>query len=280
MSAAPVLVFSHANGFPAGTYRLLFEAWRGAGWRVEAVPQFGHDPQRPVTSNWPHLRDELIAFIEALAVGPVVLAGHSLGGFLSLLAACRRPDLARAVLLLDSPVIAGWKAHSLRLMKATRLMARVSPGRVAERRRQHWPSLHDCRAHYAGKAVFARWDARVLDDYVRCGTRAAADGGVQLAFDCQVEARIYDTLPHHLSALLHRHPLACPAAFIGGSRSMEVRQVGLEATRQLTRGRMRMIEGGHLFPMERPDETARTVLALLGELGLPTPPPAPLDPVR
>ena len=33
------LVFSHANGFPAGTYRVLFEAWRAAGWRVVALPK-------------------------------------------------------------------------------------------------------------------------------------------------------------------------------------------------------------------------------------------------
>jgi hypothetical protein len=30
------LVFAHANGFPAGTYRSLFDHWRHAGWRVLA----------------------------------------------------------------------------------------------------------------------------------------------------------------------------------------------------------------------------------------------------
>ena len=32
----PVIVFAHANGFPAGTYRLLFEAWKNAGFEVLA----------------------------------------------------------------------------------------------------------------------------------------------------------------------------------------------------------------------------------------------------
>ena len=40
---API-VFSHANGFPAGTYRVLFELWRKAGHEVHAVERFGHDP--------------------------------------------------------------------------------------------------------------------------------------------------------------------------------------------------------------------------------------------
>ena len=35
--APPTIVFSHANGFPAGTYRVLFDAWRSAGYRVVAM---------------------------------------------------------------------------------------------------------------------------------------------------------------------------------------------------------------------------------------------------
>ncbi|MBC7717779.1 MAG: alpha/beta hydrolase, partial [Pseudorhodobacter sp.] len=58
------IVFSHANSFPAGTYRMLFDAWKAAGYTVHAVEKFGHDPLRPPTSNWPGLRDELVALIE------------------------------------------------------------------------------------------------------------------------------------------------------------------------------------------------------------------------
>ncbi|MCK6424091.1 MAG: alpha/beta hydrolase [Burkholderiaceae bacterium] len=263
----PTLVFSHANGFPAGTYRVLFERWRAAGWRVEAVEKFGHDPRWPVSSNWPRLREELAHFIDALKLdGPPVLVGHSLGGFLSLLTASHRSDLARAIVLLDSPLIAGWRAQSLRLAKATRLIHRLSPARVAERRRQHWPSEEACRAHYAAKSVFANWDARVLDHYVAAGTEPDPQGGVRLAFDRSTESRIYDTLPHHLGEVLRRRPLQCPVGFIGGNHSRELRAVGLEATRRLTHGRIRILQGGHLFPMERPEQAADEVLDLIAEL--------------
>jgi pimeloyl-ACP methyl ester carboxylesterase len=272
MPPSPI-IFSHANGFPAGTYRVLFEAWRAAGHRVLAIERFGHDPQWPVTSNWPHLREQLLHFIATEAPGQRVhLVGHSLGGFLSLLAACRRPAVAHSLVLLDSPVIAGWKAHSLHVAKLTRLVQKVSPARVSGRRRWQWPSAEAAHAHFAAKANFARWAPEVLHDYIRAGTEAdeaarhdpATPAAVRLAFHREVETKIYNTLPHHLGPLLRRHPLRCPVGFLAGTQSVEVRQVGLAATRALVGERFEWVEGSHLFPMEKPAEAAAAVLRLLG----------------
>jgi pimeloyl-ACP methyl ester carboxylesterase len=231
---------------------------------VLAPEKFGHNPAFPVSSNWPHLRDELIDFITRQAPGEAVhLVGHSLGGYLSLLAACRRPAMAASVVMLDSPVVGGWKAHGVRVAKATGLVRRVSPGRISRARRHHWPSVEAAREHYAAKHVFARWAPGVLDDYLAAGLEPDPSGGVRLAFSREVETRIYNTLPHHFPTLLRRHPPACAVHFIGGTRSAEIRQAGLATTRALTHGRMGWLEGSHLYPMERPLETARAVLALL-----------------
>jgi pimeloyl-ACP methyl ester carboxylesterase len=256
------IVFSHANGFPAGTYRVLFEAWRAAGHEVFALGRVSHHADYPVTNNWPHLRDQLIHFIEAEVSGPAVLVGHSLGGMVSVLAASRRPDLASGLVLLDSPVITGWRAHSLQAAKAARLIQRVSPGRVSQKRRHEWPTREAVKAHFAGKSAFARWDPRVLDDYVASGFEEA-EGKTVLAFQRDIETRIYNTLPHHLGSVLKRHPLKCPVAFIAGTQSAEMRQGGLEASRALAKERFVWIEGTHLYPMEKPDETTRLVLEFI-----------------
>jgi pimeloyl-ACP methyl ester carboxylesterase len=278
------LVFSHANGFPAGTYRRLFASWQAAGWRVLALPMFGHDPRYAVTSNWPHLRDELQHFVEQHAPGERVhLVGHSLGGFLSLMLACRQPGRVASVVLLDSPVLTGWRAHSVHMAKLGRFIQRVSPARVSHRRRTQWPSRAAALAHFQAKHAFARWHPQLLADYVDAGmvaddTPGAAPGAVRLAFTREVETAIYNTLPHHLGTLVRRHPPACPVGFIGGTQSAEVRQVGLAATRAVTRGRVAWLEGSHLFPMERPDETAQAVLAMLGETAQMPPPSRPHPP--
>ena len=257
------IAFAHANGFPAGTYTSLFERWRAAGYAVHALPKFGHDPRYPVTSNWPHLRDELVAFVEREVDGPAWLVGHSLGGFVSVLVAARRPDLACGVVLLDSPILAGWKAGVLRLAKAAGIGERYSPARVSKRRRETWPSAEAAYEHFAAKPAFARWAPGVLRDYIACGTEEHHEDDARvrrLAFGRDVETAIYRSLPDHLGRLLRTHPLRVPAAFVQGSRSAEVRRVGLAATRRLTHGRISTVEGTHLFPFERPAETAAEVL--------------------
>lgn len=262
------ICFSHANGFPAGTYRVLFEIWQAAGWRVVALPRIGHDPAFQVTQNWPQLRRELVQFIEQHTPGERVhLVGHSLGGFLSLMVAARRPDLAAQVVLLDSPVVSGWRSHSVAMARTLGLYKRFSPGRVSEKRRHQWPSREAAWQHFVAKSAFARWDERVLRDYIASGTEPddghAMPGAVRLAFRREIETRIYDTLPTRLGALLRRHPLQAPVHFIGGTQSAELRQAGMAATRALVRQRLAWIEGTHLFPMERPEETAAAVLHCL-----------------
>ena len=261
------LVFAHANGFPAGTYRQLFDAWRSAGFRVCAIEKYGHDARFPVTSNWPHLRDQLIHFIDHDVGEPAWLVGHSLGGYLSLMAASRRPDLARGLVLLDSPVLSGWKARAVQLAKASGIGERLSPGRVSRRRRQDWDSADAAFQHFAAKPAFARWAPGVLRDYIAAGTEPQGSASQhRLSFQREVETDIYNALPHHLGRVLRAQPLRCPMAFVRGTESDEVRRVGLGATRRLAQGRISALAGSHLFPFEQPLETAAEVLRWIAAL--------------
>lgn len=267
----PTLVFSHANSYPAGCYRLLFDAWRDAGWRVEALPQFGHHPAHPVTPAWSHLVDELLGFIDERvgSEAPVALVGHSLGGLLSLMAAVRRPRQARAVVQLDSPFIRGWRAALVRFGHfggRKGLGHRIPPAAIAQQRREHWPDRAQLEAHFRNKPLFQAWDPRVLDDYLREGFEPDPErGGWRLRFRREVEARIYATLPHNLSAQVRR--LQAPLGFVAGTHSREMRQGGVLATRALVGpAHWREVEGTHLFPFEQPEPTAATVLELLAGL--------------
>jgi pimeloyl-ACP methyl ester carboxylesterase len=267
--SAGTLVFSHANGFPAGSYRPVLARWQAAGYRIRAIERIGHDPRYPVTNNWPHLVEALLQVIDDSTGGtqtPVDLVGHSLGGYLSLLAAAERPTAVRSVVLLDSPVLAGWRAEVLRWIKHIHVVNRLGPGSGSARRRTHWPDAAALQSHFAAKPAFAAWDPLMLQAYLDAGFAPSAPGRSDrlLHFDRGIETAIYDTLPDNLWRQIQGgQRLPMPVAFIGGRRSGELGQVGMAATIALTQGRLQWIDGSHLFPMEHPVATAEAVLAAL-----------------
>lgn len=223
-----------------------------------------HDPRYPVRNGWHALMLELTEELARRYTGQVILVGHSMGGMLSLMAAKARPDLVRCVVLLDAPVIAGWRAFLLRIAKAAGIDKRFSPARFSEKRRYLWRDRDDAFRHYAAKPMFAAWPPEVLRDYVEHGTLPHPEG-VTLRFTRETETAVYRSLPHHIGKLT-RNDFPVPVGFIGGTASVECRQAGLQATRRLVGRHFRMLPGGHLFPMESPAAAAHAVHEMIHAL--------------
>ncbi|MEO7953516.1 MAG: alpha/beta hydrolase [Polaromonas sp.] len=281
-SPKPLVIFSHGNSFPASTYGVLFQSLRARGYQLSAIEKFGHDPRYPVTSNWPNLVRQLADFSseQVRQYGqPVFLVGHSLGGFLSLMCAASYPVLGgqsvSGVVMIDSPLLGGWRARALSVAKRAKLVGSISPGAISRKRRHEWLGRDEVLAHFRSKKAFAKWDEQVLRDYIEHGTHDAVGQGQGqrlLSFDRDVETAIYNTLPDNLDQLIKLNPLKCPVTFIGGRQSVEMKQVGMTMTDKVTRGRIMMLDGSHLFPMEKPLATAAAIeAALLNLASLDTP---------
>jgi len=270
-----LLIFSHGNSFPASTYGVMLQSLKERGFLSKSIEKLGHDARYPVTSNWPHLVQQLADFTahEVQKSGqPAFLVGHSLGGYLSLMCAASHPLLGglpvKGVVLLDAPVLGGWRATALGVAKKTLVVGSFSPGAVSRKRKHLWASRDEAWAHFSSKKMFASWDPQALNDYIDHGTHEAAPdsnhaGQRELSFDRAVETAIYNTLPHNLESLLKRHPLKCPVSYIGGLHSVEMGRVGMTLTEKVTKGRIMMLDGSHLFPMEKPYATAAAVEAAL-----------------
>ncbi len=260
----PKLHFSHANSYPAGTYRQLFEQL-SRDFDVQALDMHAHNPEFPVKDGWQGLVDELVGELTARYRGePVILVGHSLGGMLSLMAAAERPELVRCVVMLDSPVVAGWRAFAWRVIKNFNAEDRYSPSRFSVRRRNVWASKEEVLRHYASKELFAAWAPGVLQDYLDAGLVPHPEG-VQLRFSREVETAIYRTLPHHIGGLVAGQ-FPVPVGYLAGRISAENRQAGLSATKALVGPHYRLMPGGHLFPMEFPVLTAQSIRELVGQM--------------
>ena len=254
-----ILHFSHANGFPAPCYRKFF-SYLEPDFRIGSIACIGHDPDYPVTEGWPHLVAQLIDHLSARR-GPVVGVGHSLGGYLTFMAAVQRPELFKCIILLDAPILGYFKGTAYGMLKRLGLADRVTPARGTRERRRDWPSVEDMIAHFRRRKIFRHFDADCLRDYATLGT-VAEGGRVRLRFDPEIEYQIYRSFPHDLVYYCNR--LKLQAGFIGGRHSDELRRVGLAHTRR--NFRITRIEGGHLFPFECPQAAAEAVRQLAAEL--------------
>lgn len=259
----PILHFVHANSYPAGTYRVFFDHLR-THYDVQALPMHAHNPRYPVRNGWHALTLELIDALTARYDQPVVLAGHSMGGVLSLMAAKARPDLVRCVVLLDAPIVAGWRALLLRVAKSINADKKFSPAQFSEKRRNRWANTEEAYRHYASKNMFAIWPPEVLRDYIEHGLQSHPEG-VTLRFTRETETAVYRSLPHHIGTMV-RSSFPVPVGFIGGKDSVECRKAGMAATRRLAGRHFQLVPGGHLFPLESPAMAASALHEMVQSL--------------
>ena len=252
------LVFVHGNGIPRPVYQKMLI---GLSHRFIAtgVDRFGHDPQYRVSDGWPRLLDQLRTHIGSIGE-PVTLLGHGSGGWLSLLAAYRAPELVSAVILLDSPVPTVRQAYFLAL--ARRIGIAALPARF-------------CDNGYDVKAM----DPECQSLYRRFGSRPSDAAGEHAGatetrrFDPEVSRRIQQTYPLGLAALVAKgapvsgsgRTIAC--GMLIGEQSRTVRWCGLSASRGLIGENLVRIGGTHLFPLERPLVTAKEVVRLHDRMG-------------
>lgn len=254
----PILHFSHANGFPGGSYQAIFDELNH-DYDVRFFDRIGHHPQYPVTNNWPNLEREMTQFFEQNYNEPVIAVGHSLGGILSLRLAYKRPDLVKAVVVLDVPALSAIESQGLRMLKWFKLMDKVTPAARMEGRRCVWANEEEAVEYFRGKRLMSQFAERCLRDYVHFGTEPCAEG-VRLRFDPMVEQKIYRTIPDNL---VLRKPLTVPAAAIGGRNSAVFKPAQAARMKSKLKMKMEWLPGTHMFPLEHPQQTAQTIQNLL-----------------
>ncbi len=101
--AAPTVVFGHGLLFSGHMFDAQIERLRSS-YRCVTIDWRGQG-QTPATTNgydMDTLSLDAVAVIESLAVGPVHYVGLSMGGFVGMRLAARRPDLIRSLTLLDT----------------------------------------------------------------------------------------------------------------------------------------------------------------------------------
>ncbi len=246
------VVFLHANGFNAGTYRSIL-APLADRLRVLAVDQRGHGrttlPAEPFAGNvWRQYGDDLLAVLEALGETPTVLAGHSMGGTACLLAGAKRADAAKRLVLFDPVIITPERAA---LFGEDGM--RSSPLAVgALKRRATFADRKAAFEGYRGRGAFKTWPEESLRDYLADGLVETADGGVRLACAPEWESANFSTpSPDAVGGIPDiKAEVRILKAEIGSTAQFEVHEPAVLAAGV----DIEVVPGtSHFLPMERPD---------------------------
>lgn len=268
----PDIVFMHATGFNARTYRTVLEPL-GERFYVVALDARGHGrtelPARTLGyTSWRRHRDDLIAVLDQFKA-PVTLAGHSMGATVSLLVAGKRPDLVCGLALLE-PVIAPAAVYAFMQMPlAPYLQRRLMPLALgAARRRNQFESREAAIEAFSGRGVFKTFPPEAIADYVADGL--VEDGaGFRLACAPAYEAATYCAQRHDPWEALRK--VTDPLVLLRAERGSTISEAAMHHVAAVKAdARVATVEGaGHMLPVERPDRARSAIetAALMGKAG-------------
>lgn len=260
-----IIHFSHANGFPAKTYQVFLNELK-KDYDVGFINAHAHHPDFPVSNNWEFLVHELESYMEKNYSQPVIAVGHSLGGVLSYMVACRRPDLVKQLIMLDAPVLDPIASLFVKWAKRFSLVDNITPAGRTEGRQETWASPQAAVDYFQGKSLFKNVDPRCLQHYVEHAmvphtildnSEAENNEAIKLLFSAETEVSIYRTIPDNLEA---KKGLDIPCSMIHGKDSNVVYGLQLRYMKKRLGFHTLKVGGGHLFPLEQPEMAAQYVL--------------------
>jgi len=270
--SGPPLHFAHANGYPPRAYTPFIETLTPR-YRVFSMltRPLWPDAAPNGLKDWSPLADDLAQFLDERGERDVIGVGHSLGGVVTLIAALRRPELFRALVLID-PVLLPYSLLFLwGLFYHLGLGYRLHPlVPAALRRRRVFATADEMFDRYRRAPVFSRVDNRGLRAYVESLARSRPDGQVELAYSPEWEAQIYVTGPLYEWKLWREmKDLRPPLLIVRGEKTDTFFLAAARMVRQrLPQAVIHTVEGtGHLLPMEKPAAVSQVIFDFLDKIG-------------
>lgn len=273
-SANPDIVFLHATGFNAMTYRTLlaplgerFHVWaldaRGHGRSTLKASTFGY-------SSWYRHRDDVIAVLEKHCTAPVTLAGHSMGATVSLLTAGKRTDLVSGLALIE-PVILPAAGYAFSQLPLGPLIQRhtMPLATGAAKRRDAFESRAAALTAFTGRGMFKTFPPEVVADYVEDGLCDDGAGGFRLSCRPQFEAATYCAQRHDPWSALRK--VTDPMVLLRAEKNSTITEAAMHRIAAINpHARVATVEGAsHMLPMERPDRARAAIesAAMMAQAG-------------
>lgn len=266
--------FSHANGIPAKTYQsFLTNLANRLGAVVVAYDMRGmgrtkvlYDQEK---KQWPWsvlVQDHVCLFEKIKQTKPSdaqwFFAGHSLGAWVSLLAAEKTNVID--IWLFDPPILSWQVALPWSLMCLLKRRHANPNGQKVRKRKTSYPSFDKAYESLSKSSFSKNWPAHVLKDYIDASF-VAKGSNVILRHDPNWEACLFDSYPIFPAAGFLKIPKKIrkklKLTFFVGSCS-QVCQPKAKNWLKLFFPNFKWVilqNMGHLFPLEQQEETISVV---------------------
>ena len=266
----PEIHFLHANGYPPGCYLPLVELFKPdyhlSGMHLR--PLWPHSRPKEIGA-WHPMSEDLLLFLDENKFNPVIALGHSMGGIISLRAALHRPASFRALVLIEPVLFPPRFIAAFNAVKLVGLGSRLIPVmKGALKRRRHFEDLEKLFHSYRHKHVFRYLGDESLRAYINGITVPSPNGGYDLAYSPEWEARIYNTGVWRDMDLWWGLPrLKTPILVIRGAETdtfLPAAARRLEHVRPATKI-VTLERSTHLAPLEKPHEIHAIIQEFLKE---------------
>ncbi len=264
------LHFLHANGYPPDCYKPLLELlqthYHDFGMLLRPLWE---DSKPEEVKDWRIFSDDLLRFLSEYKTDPVIGVGHSIGATVTLRAALHNPDRFRALVLIEPVLFPVGRMISWNFVRAIGLGNKLHPKIPgALRRRSKFDDLELVFRGYRNRNVFRYMSDENLRLYIEGITTLSANGGYELVFSPEWEARIYYTGLRDFDIWRDLPKLEVPTLFI---RAAETDMFWDEAAnlikRKQPKARVETVEQStHLLPLEHPKEVFDIMQSFLKEV--------------
>jgi pimeloyl-ACP methyl ester carboxylesterase len=265
------LHFLHANGYPPTCYAPLF-GFLQPHFQIFAMHL------RPLwlgailgeLRDWHPLSDDLLRFLADRGEGPVIGLGHSIGGIVILRAALREPNRFRALVLIEPVLFPPYYIAFWNILRASGLGWKFHPLiKSTLSRRRHFDNLDTVFRGYRRRDVFRNLSDASLSAYIEGITRPCPEGGYELVYSPEWEARIYYTgIWRDFDLWRGLKHLQVPTLFIRGAQSDTFwAKTAARVQRANPKVQIETLENTtHILPLEEPEKVGRLIVEFVNQV--------------
>lgn len=257
------IYFAHANAYPPGSYQPIIDALSEKRQVISYLqrPLWQPTPALDSINTWHDLVVDVIRFFDENNMKNVVAVGHSLGSVTAFMAAQKRPDLIKALVMMEPVALPRFFCWLTRAFPAL-VKARVNIIAKALGRPNRFESKQAAFDFHRKPRAFKRISDENLWHYIHAGVTEQGDQ-YHLTYPREWEARIYATATYFRGQLLKSD---LPVLAMRGGHSDTISEKFWQKWQKNTKHQfVEFPKNGHLLPLENPQSVIDHVIPFVDQ---------------